>query len=64
MTPEESRALIVAAGGDIAFAKRLGLPPKKNLQQRVNNWRRRGIPASVVLDHYKAIDELKQQAAT
>lgn len=63
MTPEESKALIVAAGGDLAFAKLLALPEQKNLQQRVNNWRRRGIPASVVLKNYEVIDALKQKVS-
>ena len=60
MSPEESRLLIESAGGDVAFARRIGLPEQKNCQQRVNNWRRRGIPASVVLEHFEQIKALKE----
>lgn len=63
MTPEESKLLIVAAGGDVAFARRIGLAEQSFSQQRVNNWRRRGIPASVVLSHYDKIAELQKEVA-
>jgi hypothetical protein len=62
MDIEESVALINAAGGDLAFAKLLGIEDKKGAQQRVNNWKRRGIPADVVLEHYATIQKLKASA--
>ena len=62
MTPEESKILIEAAGGDVAFARRIGLPEQKFCQQRVNNWRRRGIPAYIVLEHYDQIQALRKEA--
>jgi hypothetical protein len=59
MSPVESRNLIAAAGGDTAFAKILGIADDPGHQQRVNNWKRRGIPPAVVLEHYEALQRLK-----
>src|SRR5688572_8443865 len=47
MTPKESSRLIAAAGGDHEFATLLGIADRKNYRQRVNNWKRRGIPSDV-----------------
>ncbi|MDB6104081.1 MAG: hypothetical protein JWO52_4080 [Gammaproteobacteria bacterium] len=55
----ETKALIDAAGGDTAFGKLLGIDSDEGFQQRVNNWRRRGMPSSVVLEHYEVIQQLK-----
>jgi hypothetical protein len=59
MGPSETSKLINFVGGDTAFAQLLGLDRIPGHQQRVNNWKRRGIPADVVLDHYDIIQELK-----
>lgn len=59
MNSHEARKLIEASGGDIAFARLLGLDEKPGTRQRINNWKRRGIPACVVLEHLDAIDALR-----
>lgn len=46
----------------MAFARLLKLDSRPGYQQRVNNWRRRGIPAEVVLAHYAAIQKLRRTA--
>lgn len=55
----ETRELIEAAGGDRAFARLLGLDTAPGYQQRINNWKRRGMPAAVVLDHLETIQALR-----
>lgn len=63
MNPKRSEQIIEAAGGDAAFARLLGLDTaKKGTTQRVNNWKRRGIPAGVVLENLEVIRQLEQQA--
>jgi hypothetical protein len=62
MDKNETCRLIDAAGGDKPFAERLGLTDRRGYQQRVNNWRRRGMPASVVLDHLDVIREIQRQS--
>lgn len=64
MDPQESRNLISAVGGDIAFARILGMDGSGGIAQRVNNWKRRGIPVAVCLEHYETINRLKAEAAT
>lgn len=61
MTPDETVDLITAAGGDLEFARLLGLENEPGVAQRVNNWKRRGIPPAVVLNHYETIQGLKQR---
>ena len=63
MNTHESRKIIEAAGGDRAFARLLGLELRPGIQQRINNWKRRGIPAAVLLRHFDAIDRLRRPAA-
>ena len=63
MDPTEARALITAAGGDTAFARFLGIGEDDGFQQRVNNWKRRGIPSAVVVRHYEALEQLRRLAA-
>lgn len=63
MTPDETSDLILAAGGDSAFAKLLGLEDESGVAQRVNNWKRRGIPSAVELEHYDTIQSLKRLLA-
>lgn len=43
--------LIDALGGPARLAERLQLTPVKGRVQRVHNWRARGIPARIKLDH-------------
>lgn len=62
MTPDETVDLISAAGGDLEFARLLGIDQEPGVAQRVNNWKRRGIPSAVVLSHYETIQELKQRS--
>jgi hypothetical protein len=59
MTPKESIRLIEAAGGDHQFATLLGIAGQENYRQRVNNWKRRGIPADVIVEHYELIQRLR-----
>ena len=61
MDADESAELIDTAGGDTAFARLLGIDQEPGFAQRVNNWKRRGIPAEVVLAHYATIQALKQR---
>jgi hypothetical protein len=63
MTPEESARLIDAAGGSSALAELIGLGSEDGARQRVNNWRRRGIPADVILEHQKLFERLQRQPA-
>lgn len=63
MDTNETRALIVAAGGDKAFAKLLGIDSKKGYQQRVNNWKRRGMPDRIELQHMATIRQLQRKAS-
>lgn len=63
MTPEESTLLIDKAGGNLKFAELIGLAAQKNFQQRIANWRRRGIPADVVLANLETIQRLSQKDA-
>ena len=63
MTPNESTRLIEAAGGDTKFAELLGLTANPGYKQRVNNWKRRGIPSDVVLANHELILRLAKQKA-
>ena len=62
MTPNESIAIIEAAGGDSEFARLLGLDANETFRQRVKNWKRRGIPPRVILDHFLVIEQLRRKA--
>lgn len=64
MTPEESTKLIEIAGGDKQFATLLGLVEEPGYKQRVNNWKRRGIPPSVILANQEVIRDLAEKAQT
>lgn len=48
--PHPDWALILALGGPSKVAEQLNLP-KKGGPQRVQNWKYRGVPADVKLDH-------------
>lgn len=62
MTPLETARVIAKAGGDTAFARLLGLQGRF-VQQRVNNWKRRGMPSEVILEHYEVIQQLRAEVA-
>jgi len=62
MKPDESIAIIEAAGGDTQFARLLGLDCTETFRQRVNNWKRRGIPPRVILDNFVVIEQLRRKA--
>lgn len=62
MDKDESARVIDAAGGDRPFGKLIGIDGIDGFVQRVNNWRRRGMPAQIVLEHYELIQELKAKA--
>lgn len=61
MTKDETAELIAAVGGDSAFAKLLGIDAEPYVAQRINNWKRRGMPSSVELEHYDTIRQLREQ---
>jgi len=58
MNASDTCKIIEAAGGGSAFARLLGLDKAPGFQQRVSNWKRRGMPAAVVLEHKRKIDRL------
>ena len=59
MNTQLSYLIIERAGGDTAFARLINLNlDKPGVQQRVHNWKKRGIPAAVVLANYPAIQHL------
>ena len=62
MDPKETACLIELAGGHTAFARLLGLDKQPGYLQRVNNWKRRGIPARIALEHRPAIEALKRKS--
>lgn len=62
MDPKEAVEIIESAGGDSAFARLLGLHEQRGYRQRVSNWKRRGIPAVVLLRHLDTINELRTKA--
>lgn len=62
MTPKESIAIIEAAGGDSEFARLLGIADGVSFRQRVNNWKRRGIPPRVILEHLIVIEALRRKS--
>lgn len=59
MDAKQTEELINRVGGDIAFAKLLGIDSGP-FQQRVNNWKRRGLPAAVEVKHYEVLMTLRQ----
>lgn len=64
MTPQESRALIDACGGNRAFAIQLGidLAVDPNYMYRVGMWKIRGIPPKIQISKAKEIATLKLSA--
>ena len=61
MDKDQTKALIDKAGGDTAFARYLGIDKKRGYQQRVNNWKRRGIPSEAMLKHQRQINSLARK---
>lgn len=61
MDKQESKRLIDGAGGVKAFAKLLGIDSEEWHLQRVTNWRTRGIPAAVILEHYDTFQKLRAE---
>lgn len=61
--PHPDAKLIEALGGPAALARRLGLNPDTGTQ-RVHNWKTRGIPALIRLNHPEvfATSEQDEQA--
>lgn len=59
MSPNEAKKIISAAGGVTGFAKLLGLADTPWHKQRISNWLRRGIPPSVLIEHYNVIQRLR-----
>jgi hypothetical protein len=62
ITASETKRLIKAAGGPGEFRRLLGMDKKPGAKQRINNWRTRGIPPAVQLEHYDLIQNLRQRA--
>lgn len=66
MTPSEASRLIDTAGGNAKFAELLGITGEPGHAQRVSNWRRRGIPADVILanlDVFRRLEKKLSRAA-
>lgn len=61
MNASETTKIIALAGGDVEFAKLLQLDDTKWFRQRLNNWKRRGMPSAVVLAHYDQIQNLRRR---
>lgn len=59
MDANESAALIDRVGGPTAFGKLLGIDNGNGWIQRVSNWRTRGIPSAVILEHYETFQRLR-----
>lgn len=53
--------LIDAMGGPTAVAKLLGFEAE-HAAQRVNNWKTRGIPARVLVDHRLVFERARRRA--
>lgn len=58
MRTHSAEKIINAAGGAAAFARLLGISGRRGHVQRVSNWKRRGIPARVLLEHGSVIAAL------
>ena len=54
LTPQETARVIKNAGGTSKFGKLVGAT-----RQRVHNWRERGLPARVMLEHLDTINVLR-----
>lgn len=59
----DTKHIIDALGGAAEVARILGYDVKKGGTQRVNNWKRRGIPLQVLLDHPELFPKPTKKAA-
>jgi hypothetical protein len=59
MSPTEISTLIEHVGGITAFGRMLGIDDGEGWQQRINNWRHRGLPPAVELQHYDLLKALR-----
>lgn len=57
--PSDDWELIQAMGGPAAVARMLGFKLPRGIQ-RVQNWKQRGIPARILLDHPKVFRRRKR----
>lgn len=48
---ESAQKIIDRLGGPAKLAEKLGLSGRPGQIQRISNWKKRGIPARVMLDH-------------
>jgi hypothetical protein len=62
MNPEDTAELIRKAGGNKAFARFLGIDDTPWHEQRICNWKQRGLPAAVHLLHYQKIRRLLRRS--
>lgn len=61
LSAHETKALIDKVGGPAELAKLLGIDGEKWWPQRINNWKSRGMPPAVVLEHYDVIQSLRAE---
>lgn len=57
--PSDDWELIQAMGGPAAVARMLGFKLPRGIQ-RVQNWKTRGIPARILVDHAKVFKRRKR----
>jgi hypothetical protein len=62
-TPHSDKAVIDELGGSTELARKLGLDPARGGVQRVENWKYRGIPAAVRLQHLRLFGRGQTQKA-
>jgi hypothetical protein len=60
MKAAQAIELIDKAGGTAAFGLLLGLDNTAGWRQRVHNWRTRGIPYKVLIEHASTINEIRR----
>ncbi|MDE2427015.1 MAG: hypothetical protein KGO96_14040 [Elusimicrobia bacterium] len=58
------KAVIDALGGSTELARKLGLDPTAGGVQRVENWKSRGIPAAIRLEHFQLFSAAAAAAAS
>ena len=63
MDANETTKVIESVGGDLAFANLLGIKKTRFFQQKINNWKRRGMPHKVILEHYDQLKRLRAKVA-
>lgn len=62
MTPEITRKLMAAAGGNKAFCLKLDLDYSLTMAKRVDRWRQRGIPPHFQLSHRNELARMVRNA--